>query len=136
MSGFKLHSKLRLLISSNVSDPIHFFETQILLDDLIAEGGRLAQSEVIENFGDGKIHSVKLHYGVEIGSHVKGSRPHLHAIYNVRHNSRVRLNLPYIRGVVEELLGTGCFVSVKFLKSDDHFIPYMNKGAEDDTDFV
>lgn len=83
-----------------------------------------------------KVISTDSRFKVEIGQHPKGSRVHSHALYQVKHQTMIRLNIPVIYQFILERIRscplTNLYVHidvVPFAESD--IMAYLNKYIDD-----
>lgn len=80
------------------------------------------------------IKKIKAQFAVEIGQNPKGRRIHAHLILQVDHTSRIQINIPVLREVVDGLLDDPrikkpVYVNVKYTPSGRSVEDYIKKTA-------
>lgn len=96
----------------------------------------------IFEFSEGSWRDVKnvdVQFNVELGQHNNGRRIHSHMIIDVKHQAKLRLNLPWIRATLPDLIPDervgSIYLDVKLLPSDTAVEHYLRKpGYEPDVE--
>lgn len=123
------YSTFIVTVNSNVVGKEAITKVEPIFKKLITE--TLYTPSVIKNMGEGPIYNIDMVYKFEVGTKPRGRRLHAHVEYQVRHQTRVHVDLNYIRMEGKRALGTVPYVDVSFVKTNAHFPEYVTKNLRE-----
>eukprot|EP01132_Coremiostelium_polycephalum_P009341 gene9341-11457_t len=93
--------------------------------------------KIIQPREDGldRINDVKIEYSIEIGKNPKGGRVHSHSIIDTEHNTKINLDVDYIRSTLPSLMNdsrvsSNFYVNVKAVLSKKNLEEYIRKDQQ------
>jgi hypothetical protein len=80
-----------------------------------------------DTYDDGLIVSVDVKFSIEVGKSEMGGRVHTHIKAEIKHYSKIHVNLPNLRAIVTEELGYNPYIHVKVVKTSMSLEEYIAK---------